>query len=163
MPLPFADPEFWVLVAVVIAVAAVFGRAKRAILGLLDDRAERIRQQLDEARALRDEAQQALAAYRQRERDAAAEAQQIIAHAEAEAALIASQATRNLDEALARQQILAEERIAQAEAKAIADIRMVTVDIAIAAAHQVIAESLDQRRGAELLDDAIAALPHQLH
>jgi F-type H+-transporting ATPase subunit b len=58
---------------------------------------------------------------------------------------------------------LAQERIAQEEAKAIAEIRAIAVDVAIAASRQVIAASLDERRGAALIDDAIAALPRQLH
>jgi F-type H+-transporting ATPase subunit b len=58
---------------------------------------------------------------------------------------------------------LAQERIAQEEAKAIAEIRVIAVDIAIAASRQVIAASLDERRRAALIDDAIAALPRQLH
>jgi F-type H+-transporting ATPase subunit b len=58
---------------------------------------------------------------------------------------------------------LAQERIAQEEAKAIAEIRAIAVDVAIVASRQVIAASLDERRGAALIDDAIAALPRQLH
>jgi F-type H+-transporting ATPase subunit b len=57
---------------------------------------------------------------------------------------------------------MAEERIAQAEAKAIAEIRAVAVEVAIAAARQVIVAGLDERRGAAVLDTAIATLPQQL-
>jgi F-type H+-transporting ATPase subunit b len=63
---------------------------------------------------------------------------------------------------LARRQRLAEERIAQEEAKAIAEIRALTVDVAISAARQVIIADLDEKRGAALIDAAIAALPQQL-
>jgi F0F1-type ATP synthase membrane subunit b/b' len=45
----------------------------------------------------------------------------------------------------------------------VADIRAIAVDVAIAASRQIIAASLDERRGAALIDDAIAALPRQLH
>ena len=64
---------------------------------------------------------------------------------------------------LRRRQQLAQERIAQEEAKALAEIRAIAVDVAISASRQVIAASLDERRGAALIDDAIAALPRQLH
>jgi F-type H+-transporting ATPase subunit b len=63
---------------------------------------------------------------------------------------------------LQRRRRLAEERIAQEEAKAIAEIRSVTVDVAISAARQVIAAGVDEQRRAALIDRAIAALPHQL-
>src|SRR5258708_6188375 len=134
-----------------------------AVVGERDSRAERIRQELDAARRLRDEAQQALAAYQRQQQEGAAEAQAIIAHAKEEAERIAAQSLRDLEEALRRRQQLAQERIAQEEAKALAEIRAIAVDVAISAARQVIAASLDVRRSAALIDDAIAALPRQLH
>jgi F-type H+-transporting ATPase subunit b len=159
----FADPEFWVLLAVVVFVIAIWKPGKRAIIGAIDSRAERIRQELGAARSLREEAQQALAAYQRRQQEGAAEAQVIITHAKEEAERIAAQSLRDLEEMLRRRQLLAQERIAQEEAKALAEIRSIAVDIAISAARQVIAAALDERRGAALIDDAIAALPRQLH
>jgi F-type H+-transporting ATPase subunit b len=159
----FSDPEFYVLLAVAIFIIVVWKPGRRAITGALDARAERIRQELDAARSLREEAQQALAAYRKRQQEGAAEAQAIIAHAKEEAERIAAQSRRDLDEGLHRRQVLAQERIAQEEAKALAEIRSVAVDVAISAARQVIAASLDEKRGSALIDDAIAALPRQLH
>ena len=159
----FADPEFWVLLAVVVFVIAIWKPGKRAIIGAIDSRAERIRQELDAARSLREEAQQALAAYQRRQQEGAAEAQVIITHAKEEAERIAAQSLRDLEEMLRRRQLLAQERIAQEEAKALAEIRSIAVDIAISAARQVIAAALDERRGAALIDEAIAALPRQLH
>ena len=161
MPL-LQDPEFWVVLAVLIFVIGVWKPARRAILGGLDARATRIRDELDAAQRLREEAERALAAYRQQQRQAAAEAEAILAHAKNEAERVAAQAAHNLEEALARRQRLAEERIAQEEAKAVAEIRAVTVDVAISAARQVIIADLDDQRGAALIDVAIAALPQQL-
>ena len=161
MPL-LQDPEFWVVLAVLIFVIGVWKPARRAILGGLDARATRIRDELAAAQRLRDEAERALAAYQQQQRQAAAEAEAILAHARDEAERVAAQAAHNLEETLARRRRLAEERIAQEEAKAIAEIRAVTVDVAISAARQVIIAELDERRGAALIDAAIAALPQQL-
>jgi len=158
----FADPEFWVLVAAVIFAAGVWKPARNALLGALDERAVRIRAELNEAQKLREEAEQLLAQYQQREREAAAEAEAIVAHAREEAERIAAQSARDLDEALVRRQRLAEERIAQAEAKALDEIRSVAVDIAIGAAREVIVSQIDEQRGAALLDAAIAALPQRL-
>ena len=159
----FGDAEFWVLLAVVVFLIIVWKPGRRSIIGALDARAQRIKQELDAARNLREEAQQALAAYRKRQQEGAAEAQSIITHAKEEAERIAAQSLRDLDETLRRRQVLAQERIAQEEAKALAEIRSIAVDVAISAARQVIAASLDERRGAAMIDDAIAALPRQLH
>jgi F-type H+-transporting ATPase subunit b len=159
----FGDPEFYVLLAVAIFLVVVWKPMRRTVVGALDSRAERIRQELGAARNLRDEAQQALAAYQRQQQEGAAAAQAIITHAKEEAERIAAQSLRDLETTLSRRQQLAQERIAQEEAKAIAEIRVIAVDIAIAASRQVIAASLDERRGAALIDDAIAALPRQLH
>jgi len=158
----FADPEFWVLIAAVIFVAAVWKPARKAVLGSLDERGARIRAELDEAQKLREEAEQLLAQYQQREREAAAEAEAIVAHAREEAERVAAQSVRDLDDALVRRQRLAEERIAQAEQKALDEIRAVAVDVAIGAAREVIAAQIDEQQGAALLDAAIAALPQRL-
>jgi F-type H+-transporting ATPase subunit b len=159
----FSNPEFWVLIAVVIFLVAVWKPARRTVLGMLDARALRIREELDGAAKLRDEAQQALAAYQRRQKEAAAEAELIVSHANEEAERIAAQSLLDLEEALRRRQLLAQERIAHEEAKALAEIRAIAIDVAISAARQVIAASLDERRGAALIDHAISELPRQLH
>jgi F-type H+-transporting ATPase subunit b len=158
----FADPEFWVFVAFIVFVGLIWIPARKMVAGGLDSRAQRIRDELDQARGLREEAQRTLAAYREKEREAAAEAQQIVAHARAEAERIAAQSARDLEESLRRRRRLAEERIAQEEAKALAEIRAAAVDVAVAAARRVIRSELDERRGAALIDQAIVALPRQL-
>jgi F-type H+-transporting ATPase subunit b len=159
----FGDAEFWVLLAVVIFFVVVWKPARRVIVGSLDARSQRIRDELDAAARLREEAQQALVAYQRRQREATAEAEQIVSHAKQEAERIAAQSLRDLEEALRRRQQLAQERIAQEEAKALAEIRAIAVDVAISAARQVIAASLDERCSAALIDQAIAELPRQLH
>jgi F-type H+-transporting ATPase subunit b len=156
------DHHFWVLVSMVILILLVWKPASRAITSSLDERAVRIRSELDEARRLREEAEQLLADYQRQEREAVAEAQAIVTHAREEAERLAAQAASDLEQSLARRQRLAEERIAQAEIRAAAEVRAAAVDTAIAAAREVIASDVDERRGGALIDSAIAALPQQL-
>jgi F-type H+-transporting ATPase subunit b len=158
----FANPEFWVAVAGLVFVGVVWKPLRKSLVGGLDSRAERIRNELDEARRLREEAEQLIAQYRKKEQEAAQEAQAIVAHAQAEAERIAAQAERDLEQSLARRQRLAEERIEQAQAKAVEEFRAVAVDVAVAAAQRVIAAEVDGRRGLALIDSAIAALPQRL-
>ena len=159
----FHEAEFWFTIAVLIFVAILWKPAKRFVIGGLDARAVRIREELEAASNLRQEAERTLASLRIREREAAAEAEEIVAHAKAEAERIAEESARAMEEALQRRQRQAEERIAQEETRALAEIRAVTVDIAISAARQVIATKLDEQHGAALIDAAIAELPNQLH
>ena len=156
------DHHFWVLISMAIFVALVWKPASRTIAGALDERAARIRADLDEARRLREDAERLLAEYRRKEREATADAEAIVAHAKEEAERIATQSARDLEQALQRRQLLAEERIAQAETKAVEEIRAVAVDVAIAAARDVIAAQTDEQRGGAMLDAAIAALPQRL-
>jgi F-type H+-transporting ATPase subunit b len=159
----FHDPEFWVLVAFVIVIVGGFIKLGPAIGKSLDDRAERIRAELEEAQRLREDAQRTLAEYQRKQRDALQEAEAIIAHAKSEAERIGKQAAQDLEATLERRTRQAEEKIAQEEAKALAAVRDTAVDIAIAAARQIIAEQLDGKAGGALIDDAIAALPQRLH
>lgn len=162
MPTFFHEPEFWVLVSAVIFVVVVWKPAGRALLGGLDARAARIRGELDEAQRLRQEAEQLVAEYRAKQQQAAGEAEAIVAHAKAEAERIAAQSARDLEQALERRQRMAEDRIAQAEAKALDEVRSAAIDVAIAAARDVIAATIDERRGSALIDEEIVALPQRL-
>jgi F-type H+-transporting ATPase subunit b len=156
------EAEFWVLIAAIVFVALVGRKVWGMVTAGLDARATRIRGELDEARRLREEAERLVAEYRTKQQEAAAEAEAIVAHATAEAERIASKSAQDLEQALARRQRLAEERIAQAEAKALNEVRAVAIDVAIAAARDVIAGELDESRGSALLDAAIVALPERL-
>ena len=159
----FHDPEFWVLVAFVIVVVGGFIKLGPTIGKSLDERAERIRAELEEAQRLREDAQRTLADYQLKQRDALKEAEAIIAHAKGEAERIGRQAALDLEAAIERRTRQAEEKIAQEEAKALADVRNTAIDIALAAARQIIAEQLDAKAGGALIDAAIAALPQRLH
>ena len=162
MPQIFHQPEFWVLVAGVIFVIVVWKPAGRALGGGLDARATRIRSELDEARRLREEAEQLVAEYHSKQQQAIADAEAIMAEAKAEAERVAAQAARDLEQQLARRQRMAEERIEQAEAKALDEVRSVAIDVAIAAAREVIAGEIDEQRGSRLLDEEIVTLPQRL-
>ena len=159
MPSFFFEPEFYVLVAAVVFVAVVWKKGREWLIGSLDARSARIAEELETARKLRDEAERTLAEYQAKQREAAAEAEAILAQARAEAERIAAQAARDLEQALARRQQLAEERIAQEQHKALAEIRALAVDLAVAAARQVIAGEIDAPHGAALIDAEISALP----
>jgi F-type H+-transporting ATPase subunit b len=158
----FHEAEFWVLVAAVVFVALAGRKVFGALAGGLDARATRIRGELDEARRLREEAEKLVAEYRAKQQQAAAEAEAIVAHAKTEAERIATQSAHDLELALERRQRTAEERIAQAEAKALDEVRAVAIDVAIAAAREVITAQIDERRGGALIDEAIVALPQRL-
>lgn len=157
------DPEFWILVAFVVFVVLVWKPGARAIGKLLDDRAEKIRSDLDRAAKLRDEAQALLADYQKKQRDALQEAAAIVAAAKAEAERLSAQAAVELETSLKRREQMALQRIAQAEQQALADVRAAAVDVAIAATGKLLAERLDAAKQDALIDGAIKGLPATLN
>lgn len=159
----FTNPETYVGLATIIGIAILVWKAGPVIVASLDARAAKIKAELDEARQLRDDAQRTLADYQRKQRDALQEAQAIIAQARDEAERAAQQAARDLDAALDRRQRQALEKIALEETKAVAEVRNIAVDIAIAAARRMLTEGIDPTRRAGLIDEAIAKLPQALH
>src|SRR3546814_8996364 len=94
------DPTFWVAVAFVVFAGLMIWKARQPVLQSLDARAERIRAELDEAQRLREEAQKALAEYKRKQRDAAKEAEDLLASARHEADLLRRQAADDLTQTL---------------------------------------------------------------
>lgn len=154
----FHDPSFWVAVAFVVFAVIAVKKAFTPIVGMLDDRAAKIKEELDQAVQLREEAQALLAGYQRQQRDSEKETEQIIAQARSMAETEIAEAKTKLDAVLERRRRTAHEKIAQAEARAIADIQTRIIDVALAATTQVIADSLDEKRSQALVDQAIDSL-----
>ncbi|MGF1629866.1 MAG: F0F1 ATP synthase subunit B [Kiloniellaceae bacterium] len=157
------DPTFWVAVAFVVFAGLMVWKVRLPLLAALDARAERIKAELDEAQRLREEAQKALAEYKRKQRDAAKEAEDLLANARHEADLLRRQAAVDLEQTLARREKAALEKIAQAETQAVLDVRAKAVDIAIAATAKLLSENVDPTRDQTLVDQAIKNLGQKLH
>jgi F-type H+-transporting ATPase subunit b len=155
--------EFWVAVAFAVFVIAAWGPGKRMLGGALDGRIAQIRNEVEEAQKLREEAQAALASYQRRQREAIQEAEQIIAHAREEAERTRAHAASDLEDAIRRREQQATEKIAQAEAAALAQIRDRAVELAIAATGRLLAEKMAGKSGDAAIAAAIKELPDKLH
>ena len=159
----YLDPHFWVGVAFALVVAIIFRPVTRGIIAGLDARTARIKARIDEAFVLREDAQEMLATYRRKQRDAVKEADDIIAHAKAEAERLSEQAARDLEDSLKRREKMAMDRLAQAEAQAIKEVQDLAVEVAIDAARRVLAGTITADQAATLVDGAIKDLPQKLH
>lgn len=138
-------------------------RVPSILASMLDKRADAIRNELDEARALREEAQTVLASYERKHREVQEQADRIVATAREEAAIAASQAKEDLQKSIARRLAAAEDQIASAEASAIREVRDQAIAIAIAAANQIIAKQMTAAESNKLIDAAIAEVDAKLH
>jgi F-type H+-transporting ATPase subunit b len=159
----YATAEFWVSVCFVIFVVAVCRTAYRVITLALDDRADKIKNQIDEASRLAEEAQDLLASYQRRKHEAAAEAESIIEHARREADRLAERTAEELEKALKRREQMAIDRIAQAEASAIADVRNQAADVAFQATQRILSMQVKGKSADALISAAISELPEKLH
>ncbi len=158
------EAEFWVAVAFFAFVALLgYIGAHRTILASLDQRRDKIKSELDEARRLRDEAEKLLAEYRRRQRDAESEAATIISNAQAEAERIADEAHARMEELIARRTAIAQTKIAQAEAQALADVRAAATDAAVAAAEKILRGTAKGKVADDLIAKGIEDIKAKLH
>ena len=143
-----------VAIAFVIFIVLVAWKGTKKLTAGLDQRAEAIRKQLDETQNLREEAQAALASYQRQQRDALAEADEIVAQAKVDAERLKVQAEAVLTATIKRREEQAVERIAQAEATAIKDVRDQAIELAIGVATKIITEKMTNTVQNELVKDA---------
>ena len=130
---------------------------------LLDQRADRIRQELDEVRRLREEAQAIFAEFERKHREVETQVGEIVAHAKLEAEQAAENAKADLAASIERRLRGADEQIAMAEDNAVREVRDRAVQVAIAAAAEVMAARLTDARADALVDDAIESVGELLH
>jgi F-type H+-transporting ATPase subunit b len=155
-----ANPEFWVYagLTIFILLALVVGKAPKRITETLDQRIVETRRQLDEAKALRAEAERLLADAKARHDASAGDAAAIIAQAEEEAAAMLAKAEADADELVTRRAAMAEDKIHAAERQAIADVRTQAASAAAKAASHIIAAQHDAAADRTLVDRTIAGL-----
>jgi F-type H+-transporting ATPase subunit b len=158
------EPLFWVLVAFLAFVAIVlYYRVPAAIAKMLDDRADGIRKELDEARKLREDAQALLADYQRKAREAETEAQTIIDQAKREAEALAADSRKALVESLERRSKIAEEKIARAETQALSEVRATAVETAVTAAQELLKTRAGGAVGEALISQSISDLRGKLN
>jgi F-type H+-transporting ATPase subunit b len=150
------DAETWVALAFLLFVGVLgYLGVHKMIAKSLDDRSARIKAELDEARRLKDEAAALLAEYKRKRSQAEGEAQEIVAGAKDEANRLAVEAKAKIEDFVARRTQMAETKIAQAEAQALADVRGAAAEAAVAAAERILSEESKGKLAAELIAKGI--------
>jgi F-type H+-transporting ATPase subunit b len=151
------EAEAWVAVAFVLFLGLlVYLGAHRKVIDGIDARQARIKAELDEAVRLREEAKAVLTEYERKSREAENEAAAIVAGAKAEAERLAAEAKTKMEDFVVRRTKMAEAKIAQAEAQALADVRSAAADTAVAAAEKILAAAAKGKVAEDLLAKGIA-------
>ncbi len=160
----FHEPEFWVAISFIFFIGLVlYIRLPGMIAKALDERAESIRKDIEEAARLREEAQKTLAKYEARRKQAEKEAEEILAIAKEEAEAVAAEMRKNFEEMIARKSASAEEKIKQASLGAVKEIRARAADLSVAAAEEVLASRIKGAKAAKLITESIGAIKSKLH
>jgi F-type H+-transporting ATPase subunit b len=158
------NAEFWVAISFILFVLVlVYFGTHRMIVQALDQRSARIKAELDEARRLREEAAQLVAHYRQRQQAAEGEAATIIEGARADAERYAAETKARMEDFVARRTRMAETKIAQAEAQALADVRSAAAEAAVAAAEKILSKAATGKVADELLAQGIRDIKAKLN
>ena len=150
------EPEFWVTIGlIVLAVALIRVKVPGMALKALDARGIKIQAELDEALRLRQEAQALLASIKTQREQTEHLAAEMLANAQVEAKRFADEAHVKLEETIKRRQVMAERKIASAQAKAEADVKAAAADLAAQIAESVLAGRLQGLKTDPLVDRAV--------
>ena len=164
MPEFMSAPETWVAVSFIAFVAIlIYYKIPKLVTDQLDKRSAIIAKELEEATKLREDAQALLASYQRQQREAEKESENILEQARQEAELMREESEVALAAQIDRRTRLAEERIGQAEAQAMKEVKDIAADIAAEAARKIIADTLDDTSGDKLIEKSIAEVKDKLH
>lgn len=158
------NTDFVVLIAFILFLGVlVYFKVPTMLTSQLDKRADDIRADLDEARSLREEAQTLLASYERKQAEVAEQSERIVAQAKRDAEAAAEEARAELKATIARRIQAAEEKIGQAEASAVRSVRDRAIQVAVAAASEVVASNMDAAGANKLIDESIETVSAKLH
>lgn len=158
------NTDFIVLIAFIVFVGVlIYFKVPALIGGMLDKRAEGIRSDLDEARRLREEAQEIYASYERRQREVKTQADEIVANAKREAEAQAAKAQDDLKTSIKRRLQAAEDQIASAENDAVRAVRDRAVQTAIAAATELLTAQVKGGQRSAGIDEAISDVETRLN
>jgi len=153
----------WALIAFVIFIGiAIYAGAHKTVAKTLDDRIRKIETDLAEAEQLRKEAKALLDDYARRREEAEKEAQSIVDAAREEAFRLTAEAKDSLEAMVARREKAVTDKIAQAEAQAVAEVRSRSADLAVEAARVVLTRQMAQK-GDALVEQSIKDVAAKLN
>ncbi|MGE4314341.1 MAG: hypothetical protein AB7E85_08755 [Pseudobdellovibrionaceae bacterium] len=158
----FANTANWVAISFVIFAFVAYKAGRASVLNSLDEKIEKIKRDLHTAENLRVEAQELLAQYQRKQREANSEAKRILDTAKKHTAQIQAQAEEQLEEAAMRRESWLAARLERMEADAIKEIKAQASELAIAATTEILSTRIDQDINARLIDQTLEELPQKL-
>lgn len=157
------NTTLWVAFSFLIFVAVAVKFAGKAVIGGLDKKIAEIKAEIETAQRLKQEAQDMLADFQNKQRDAEKNALDIIEQAKASALAVQKQAEYELNETMERREAQLADRLQRIEEKAIADIQNHAADLAMKATREIVEKTLDDKAGSKLVDQTISSVAKYLN
>jgi F-type H+-transporting ATPase subunit b len=157
------NTTLWVAFSFLIFVAVAVKFAGKAVIGGLDKKIAEIKAEIETAQRLKQEAQDMLADFQNKQRDAEKNALDIIEQAKASAIAVQKQAEYELNETMERREAQLADRLQRIEEKAIADIQNHAADLAMKATREIVEKTLDDKAGSKLVDQTISSVAKYLN
>lgn len=157
------DTNIWVTISFVVFALVAFKLGRKSVVGGLDKKIESIRTEIQTAESLRVEAQELLAQYQRKQRDAEKEAAQIVANAQEHARRIQETAEAELVETMNRRETQLAQRLKRIEENAMAEIQGHAAELAVAATTEIIARTLDEKTAKALADNSAQSVAKHLN
>ena len=157
------DPATWVFVAFILFMALIVRYLLPMITKGLDGRADKIRDQLEQASRLRAEAEALLASYQREQQRLLKEAEAVIETAMKDAAFLRETAAEELKLALDRRAEQAKDKIARAETEAVNTIRARIIETATERARVMLTQQVTAESESTIIAQAITTIERQVH
>lgn len=157
------DTGIWVTFSFLVFAAVAYKLGRKSVLGALDSRIAEVKNEIETAERLRVEAQELLAQYQRKQRDAEKEAKEMVKRAQQQAEEMAKNSEIELNETIARRELQLTERLKRLETNAIAEIQNHAAELAVAATTEIIIQTLDAKTNSRLNDQTISALPQNIN
>ena len=154
----FSDPQFWVAVAFVAFIVAIFNPVRKILTSSLDTQIKDIKNKIDEAENLKNETQTTLSEIKKRQNDVQIEIQDIHKDAEKKVKQLEENAEAKLKDQIAKRQVLAEAKIDQLTRDANNLIQSHISSTAIAATISLLQQKLNNQEQQKLIDKSIVEL-----
>jgi F-type H+-transporting ATPase subunit b len=154
--------ELFLLIALIVFFILIWKPFKEKVLGGLDARSERIRQELDEAQRLHEEAKAMLAKYQRQLHEGENLAKEIVQQAEAERRRLEAKMQQDLALMIERRTQQAEERIAQEEQRALQEVRARAADLSVRATRDILTSKLKGDEVQKVMSGAIEEVSKKL-
>ncbi|MDP7141904.1 MAG: hypothetical protein QF692_05160 [Alphaproteobacteria bacterium] len=153
----------WVLISFLIFASIGFKLGRSKVTTALDSRIDGIKKELETAESLRVEAQELLAQYERKQRDAAKEAKEIVATAKEHAEEIKKSAEQDIQKTLQRREQQLEVRLGRMEDEALQEIRDYAARLAVEATEQIIIEKVGKKDHEKLVKDSLANISSRIN